>query len=79
MQKTIPGLGLPPAVEKQLLQKLDRAIKLVTKDKKKQIISLINRYAAEIQTKKLKKTKTLTTEQRDIIVKMLTQLLDAIK
>ncbi|HVY35796.1 MAG TPA: right-handed parallel beta-helix repeat-containing protein [Candidatus Paceibacterota bacterium] len=79
MKKTIISLDLPEKIEKRLLQKIDKVIKLVTKDKKKKVVALIKQFSMNIHEKKWIRSRKLTDEQRASLVEIIGNLLDNIK
>lgn len=73
IKKIILTLDLKQNVEKQLLQKADKAIQLIEKDKIAKVEEKIKKYVKHIDHKKPKK---LAQDDKQVLIQMLTNLLD---
>jgi hypothetical protein len=79
MKQTVHLLGLPPKVEQVLQQKIDRVIKLTTKDKKKRLSAFIKQFSRNVYEKKWKQSKKLSQEQKDALTQMVINFLSTIQ
>lgn len=73
LKKTIKTLDLKKSVEKQLLQKADKAIKLIEKGKLDKVSDKIKKYIKQVDRKKHKR---IADDDKEVIIKMLTDLLN---
>ncbi len=78
-KKTLLTLQLPQPIEKQILQKIDKAITILQKDKKKKLTPLIKQFSRMIEDKKLKHSKILTLDQKTALIEMINNIVDNIK
>ena len=75
MKQTIIAFKLPDKVEKQLVQKIDNVIKLIQKGKIKNASRKVKQMIYDAGKKRWKHKK-ISSDDKQVLVNMLNQLLD---
>jgi len=77
LKKTIQSFALKPLAEKQIVNKIDKVIKLLTKDKIKAATNKLSKFSAMLN-KKNWKTKKISETDKNEIIRIINETLDAI-